>query len=517
MLCLRFAFLTAAEQDRREIGVLKAIGVPAGETKSTYLVKYAVLAGLATLLGLLVGRLLIPVLTSSITRYMGSVPSVWDWAAPALAAVAVFAILVGFVAVLLRRFDRISAVEALGSGPAGRPVPGWFRPRLHRSRLPLNFTLGAMDVAGRLPTYLLLVGVFAVSTFIMVVPISSAATANAPDFIRYMGTGPVDLRIDLRQSGGETAPAFDAAVAQLRSDPQVAAIAPMVTTRQATVDKDGNEASLYVENGDHAALPVTYADGRAPATDWEIALSLLALNQAGLQVGDKLPIETGGQWRELLVVGSYQDITNGGRTAKGMLDTVGEEVMWYVVGVDLAAGADVAAKASQLSSELAPATVADIAQWRSQTLGPIAGQLGGAAAVAAVAAVLLAVVMTALFTRMLLARDAAPIAVQRALGTGEAGIRTQYLTRILLVLLLGVVVGAVAANTVGEGVFNLMFEAMFGGLETLGQGTSRIAFDVNPLLTMLALPLVLLTAVALAASGALHRGNAQTISTLTIE
>ncbi|HLS46807.1 MAG TPA: ABC transporter permease [Ornithinicoccus sp.] len=515
MLCLRFSFLTAAEQDYREIGVLKAIGVPGRGVKRIYLVKYALLAGIATVLGLPIGLALTPVLTRNITRYMGSVPSIWNWVAPLLAALAVLTVLVLFVLVLLHRFNKISAVTALSAGSTGRQSRA--RMRLHRSRMPVQFRLGLMDVVGRAPTYLLLFLVFAVSTFIIIVPISSASTASAPGFINYMGTGQVDLRIDLRHTDPTSSAQFAGAVGEVEADPEVTEVVPMVTTRNDTVDADGNSVGLYVENGDHTLLPLTYAEGRAPQDGTEIALSLLAMNQAGRQVGDTLPVQVGTEVRELAVVGSYQDITNGGKTAKSVLPTDGAEVMWYTIGVELAPEVDRGDKAAAYSDQLAPAKVADIEQWRTQTLGPIAQQITVTAVVSAVVALALAALMTALFTRMLLARDAGQIAVQRAVGADDAGLRRQYLTRVLVVLLLGVLVGTVVANTLGEGMFNLMFEGMFGGFESIGQRTSRIAFAVSPLLTYVALPAALFAAVALTTSASSRSISDARISTLTTE
>lgn len=516
LLCLRFSFLTAAEQDYREIGVLKAIGVAPRGVKRIYLTKYALLAGISSILGLAVGLALIPLLTRNITRYMGSVESIWNWAVPVLAAVSVFVVLVLFVMVLLRRFKKISAVTALSAGTTGQQSKA-ARLRLHRSKAPVHLRLGVMDVVGRWPTYLLLFFVFAVSTFIMIVPIMSATTANAPGFINYMGTGTVDLRIDLRHVDDASPRQFTGMVEELNEDPDVTAVAPMVTTRNDTVDKDGNAASIYVENGDHTRLPLTYADGRAPTDESEIALSLLALNQAGRDVGDVLPVAVGGEVRDLTVVGSYQDVTNGGKTAKAMLPTDRDDVMWYMVGVELASGADATDKAAAYSASFAPAKVADIEQWRVQTLGPIAEQIMVTAVVSAAAAIALAVLMTALFTRMLVARDEGQIAIQRAVGADDAGLRRQYLTRILLVLVLGVAVGTVASVTAGEKLFNLMFEGMFGGLEALGQGTSRIDFAVNPLLAYVLLPLAMLAAVALATGASSRSISDADISALATE
>lgn len=516
VLCLRFSFLTAVEQDYREIGVLKAIGVPHRGIRRIYLTKYAALAGVSAVLGLVGGLALTPVLARDITRFMGSVPSVWTWLVPVLAAALVLVALVLFLTVLLRRFATVSAVTALRAGATGRQSRAG-RLRLHTSRLPVPLRLGTMDVVGRWPTYLLLFFVFAVSTFIMIVPISSATTANAPGFIHYMGTGTVDLRVELRSTEADSAAQFARIVDRVAADPDVAAHTAMVTTRNASVDADGVPVSLYVENGDHTLLPLTYAEGRAPTDASEVALSLLALDQAGREVGDTLPVEVGGELRDLTVVGSYQDITNGGKTAKSVLPTDRNDVMWFGVGIRLDPGVDVTAAAATFGEDLAPAAVHDIEQWRAQTLGPIARRMAVTAGVSAVVAVVLAGLMTALFTRMLLARDAGQVAVQRALGADDAGLRVQYVTRMVLVLVLGVVVGTIAALTLGEALFNLMFEGLYGGMEALGRGTSRIDFVVDPLLTAVLPPAALLAAVAVVTVASARSLSTARISALTTE
>jgi len=72
---------------------------------------------------------------------------------------------------------------------------------------------------------------------------------------------------------------------------------------------------------------VTYPDGRAPTDDSEIARSLLALHESGRKVGERLPVTVGDELRDLTIVGSYQHITNGGRTATSLLPIDGQDVM----------------------------------------------------------------------------------------------------------------------------------------------------------------------------------------------
>lgn len=150
-------------------------------------------------------------------------------------------------------------------------------------------------------------------------------------------------------------------------------------------------------------------------------------------------------------------------------------------------------------------------------MGPISRQVTEAAGIAGVVAVALSVLMTAMFTRMLLAGDASQVAVQRAIGTSDAAIRTQYVARILLVLAIGVPLGIALAQTLGQGMFNVMFEGMFGGLEALFQGVSRIRFTTNPWLTAVALPAVLFAAVGLATAAACRTNRSVSIASLVTE
>src|SRR5699024_2014821 len=92
------------------------------------LAKYTALAVIATGAGLLGGLGLTGVLTRDITHYMGTVASLWNWVVPVGAGLAVLVALVGFVLVLLRRLNSISAVGALSG--TGRPC----RRALRRSR-----------------------------------------------------------------------------------------------------------------------------------------------------------------------------------------------------------------------------------------------------------------------------------------------------------------------------------------------------------------------------------------------
>ena len=97
---------------------------------------------------------------------------------------------------------------------------------------------------------------------------------------------------------------------------------------------------MNIEIGDFSVFPLNYLDGRAPEKAGEISLSFANASTDGLnkKVGDEVTVQTGGEEKTLKVTGIYQDITNGGKTAKAhsSLGVNEEAVLWYIVYLDVA-------------------------------------------------------------------------------------------------------------------------------------------------------------------------------------
>ena len=76
-------------------------------------------------------------------------------------------------------------------------------------------------------------------------------------------------------------------------------------------------------------------EGRAPEGEGEISLSFANASKDGLnkKVGDEVVVKVGREEKTLKVTGIYQDITNGGKTAKAhtSLGVNEEAVLWYIV------------------------------------------------------------------------------------------------------------------------------------------------------------------------------------------
>ncbi len=497
-LCLRFTILAKIEDEYREIGVMKAVGLRVSDIRRLYLSKYLALSAAGCLLGYALSFAFRDSLLENIRLNFGRSGNP---AAASLAALlgpaAVFLAVIAYIRGLLGRFRKISASEALRFGVSQEGSAKARRFRMSGARgLPANLFLGVQDVLARKKLYATMLAVLAISVFIGIVPENLRSTISSPGFSRYLGIGKSDLRIDIQQAEDIAGKAAEISRA-LAEDPSVAKHT-VLTTRVFTLrTAAGPEERIKVELGDHSAFPVEYSKGRAPAGEGEIALSEINARDLGLGVGGIAVLDVGGQDRTFRVSGIYSDVTNGGKTAKASFRDDFPDVMWSVICVNLADRADLDRKVREYSGRFGYAKVSDIDYYVAQTFGPTIRSVGTASAASAAVALGAAGLLTLLFMRMIATKDRYSIAVLKALGFTNRDIAVQYATRAGLVLAAGILAGTLLANTLGQGLAGAVISSF---------GASSFAFEIDPVSSYLIRPLltaaVVLAATLIAASGA---------------
>ncbi|SFE91023.1 putative ABC transport system permease protein [Paenibacillus algorifonticola] len=486
-LCLRFTMLAALEEDVYEIGVMKAIGIASDEIRQLYLMKYRMIALTASMAGVLLSLFAEQAFMANRSLYMGTAEkNALSYIIPLLGAGCIFLLVMLFCRLVLRRFKRISAVEALRSGSTSAKGRMTRLLKLHRSRfIPVNIFVGIQDVFVRLKTFGLLGFVFTLCFFLIIVPVNFLNTMKSPDFMTYMGAGRSDIQIDMRQTD-DVAQRYNDMIAYIQHDSDVEIYAPLVTSSYMMRSDDGVYEKVSVQTGDFSLFPLAYLSGAAPATNDEIALSYLHAKERGKQLGDTLTLIVAGEERVLKLSGIYQDVTNGGKTAKALLPYEAQSVLWYMVSLDVKPGVAIGEKRAEYAAAFHPAKVTFMDDYLSQTLGSTISQLQKITALTLAAALAIAMLITALFFNMLIVKDASDIVIMRSLGFSLKHIRLQYIIRSLAVLMAGIVLGTAAAGSLGQGVVSMLMSFM---------GAARVEFVVNPFVAYMLIPLILLAVV----------------------
>ena len=484
-LCIRFTLLAKIEEDYKEIGVLKAVGIRVSQIRKLYLAKYGAIAGAACGLGFLASLPLQTPFMQNIRLYMGESGSpipglLWGL----LGAMVICGAVLMYVNSVLGRFRKISAAQAVRFGSPKEKSKSAKAFRLSHNRLfSRNIFLGIKDVLSRKKLYITMLMVLIISSFIMIVPQNISSTISAQSFITYMGMGICDVNIGVMRTlvedvEGKTAEIADV-LAEDKNVEKYALFTSMMLDRKAD---NGTNEKLRVAFGDYSSFPITYAKGHAPQSESELALSVLNAEDLEKTVGDEIILIVDGAEKRLTVCGIYSDVTNGGRTAQAIFDANNVDVLSVSIAVTFRDRQSVETAISQYRERFSFAKVTSINESIEQMLGSIRDAIQMASAVATMATVLLTLLVTVLFMKMLVAKDRYPIAILKSMGFTSADIRRQYLTRSITVLALGIIIGTILANTLGE---------LVGVAIVSSFGASTFRFVVNPWFVYLVSPLLI--------------------------
>jgi putative ABC transport system permease protein len=489
-VCIRFTLLAKIEDDYREIGVMKAIGLRLADIKRIYLVKYAAIALVGSAIGYALSFLFKDLLLVNIRLFMGETDNAS--LAPLLGALGVFLIalaIIIYVNGVLKRFRKISAAEAIRFGMAQEKSITSKRLLLSENRLfNPNIFLGVKDVIARKGLYATMLAVLVISAFIMIVPQNLYNTISSKNFITYMGIGRCDLRIDIQQTDNIAEKAAEVAK-RIEEDGDIARYALLTTKTYVVIMEDGSRERLKIELGDHSQFPLEYSKGTAPIAENEVALSDINARELKKVTGDPIVLLINGVEKNFTVSGVYSDVTNGGKTAKAAFTDDTAETMWSIINIELADAATVESKAQEYQDSFGFAKVSPIDEYVLQTYGSTINSVGRAAYAAAAIALFICVLVTLLFMKMLVAKDRYSIAVMKAFGYTTRDIRMQFAARSVFVLLVGVVIGTLLANTLGQSL---------AGLAIAYVGASSFSFTNNPVLSYLLSPLLMLGFVMMA-------------------
>lgn len=485
LLCIRFTLLAKIEDDYREIGAMRAIGMRVSDVRSIYLTIYAVMAASGGIIGFLLSLVFQKPMQESMRLNLGSGGNeVVAMLLGAVGAMIVFLLVLLYVKWSLRSFRKISAAQAVRFG-AAQESTRLGAVKLSKNRwLSTNLCLAVKDVLSRKRLYVTMLVVTMLAAFIMIVPQNLYHTIAGDEFVTYMGVGDCDLRVDVQQVDQIDKKTADIGK-HMKDDQEIKQYALFTTKTFGITQDDGTVENIKIELGDHTVFPLQYTDGIMPIANNEIALSVINAEELNKKVGDQLVLLTSKGEKTLTVCGIYSDITNGGKTAKAAFTDNSAETAWSTVCASLIEPKQLTDKISEYGNEFDYAKVSSIAEYVTQTFGQTLGSVRTASLVAVLIAAVIIFLVTLLFMRLLAAKDRYSIAVMRAVGFTGSDIRRQYTWRAVLVLLIGIALGTLLAGTLGE---------QLSGMAISSFGAAAFHFTINPIFTYLVSPLLMLFA-----------------------
>lgn len=474
ILNVKFSIQSTIEEEVREIGTLKAIGLGNREIKKLYKSKYRIITFAACLLAAFAAFGLIPYFMENIALNFGlSEQSLMTFLAPLVAVGVLYLIAMVSLDKVMRSVSKMTIISALVEG---KVVADKQKNRQKRSRKLIR-TIRNVDVS--LSLHQFITDLKAWKTFILacflctlaiLLPLNLQMTLTSPKFVNYVGAVGSDLRISM-----EYQPQLDSVLNTIQQElSQSRDIKEwyQFTILQGKINREGQWTNFLIESGDYQTVAIEMDTGSLPIKTNEIALSALNASRLELTLGDRIEIVLQEEVEAFEVVGIYQDITNGGLTAK-IADVHSGDVSQYSFFINLKPGVDLDAFVNGWGRSYPEAKVIRVDQLIHQTLGSITSSLNFAVVAIIVMALIIMGLVAVLFLLLRLHKNYADNAILLAIGYKVNTLRTMYIVKSLFSSLIGTALGLIVSLVIGESVMSLILTMMAFGI-------TRLKFIIQP-------------------------------------
>ncbi|WP_028067232.1 ABC transporter permease [Solirubrobacter soli] len=472
---------------RREIGLLKAIGITPRGVVSLLVAEYAAVALAAGLLGLVAGTAIAPLLLEPMSNLLATpTPSAFQPSTLIAALVLIVAAVALFAALPATRAGRLNTVDALALGRAHLSGGASRAARIAAAlRLPATARLGVKDAFTSPARAALTTGALTMMVVTLVAALSMEATYDRVIEDPALRAKPWDIRIEGDQ------------LARVQNEPGIERATTIAGLQVST--KAGELQARAVGDG-FAEFPYAVPDGRMFAKPGEAIAGRGFLDKLGLHVGDRVTVTVEGRPVRLTLVGRHVEPDNHGEVVIFPAATLTKPPTGDVIA-DLEPGTDGTALAntfrrSGLDAELVSA---EVRQERADVRPIVYGS----------SALLVAVGLVNLLTTLLLvtrerARD---FGILKALGLTPRGVLT-------VVNAGGAALGAIAI-VIGIPAGIVIFRALMSAMSP-SEGADIVGTP-GPLALLLILPAVALVTALASSLPARNAGRASAATVLRAE
>ena len=486
-ICIRFTIITALEEEINEIGTMKAIGLNFRDIRGIYFNKYKVLSLLGVVLGYVIALTSSSLFTGHISSTFGNMKlHPLSIILGLVANFIVFILINHYCKKTLKKIKNITVIDALVNRNVLDKKKKSARDGLYKSKkLSVNWLMGIREVLYGFKSWLIVLSVVSISIVMIMVPVNLLKTFESPEFITYMGSSQEDILIEI-ENGDKLEAKYSDVKKVLTNDPSINNYYEYKTIRVKVLNADNVYTNMDIDSGDNAGNGLKYLTGKAPSGENEVAISYINSNEIKKVVGDTITILYDGKEHTFNISGVYQDVTSGGNTSKSKYKFPTLPSTKYSFSVNLKDKTDVKNKSSKWGEVLGEGVNVDsMGEFINQTLGGVSKQLKTIVIVIIIIGTSLVMLITILFLKLRLAKDFSEISILKAIGFSEKDIKKQYMIKVSGVSILGIILGILLTNLIGESLVN-------AALSISGIGIKNINLITNSLIEYIVFPIVLI-------------------------
>lgn len=510
-LILRFTIVFTLQEDYKEIGIMKAIGIKNGMIKNIYLVKYFMLVALASIIGFFISIPVSDAMLKGVSKSMLMESGSANIGINILCALGVMMLVLSLCYLSTNRLKKYSAIEAIRSGQTGERFSKKSAFSLHRHKtISTPLFMAINDIFSNIKRYVVLLLTFAIGTIVIILPLNTLSSMGSKEMAKNFA---MDTESDFYIGSDSLNEKEDENILINRNF-----IENRITQLTAEMKDKGYDCELntlvfysfsfYTDNPDEVTQimvmqPVAsdgsyieLVEGKTPVLENEIALSENQLDRLGITVGDTVHMRVNGETKDMIVTASYQNYMQMGES--GFINSVIDYSDLVVSGCWNYQG-----KISNIDNKDSKDNIVEelsntFPKYKFYDMdGAMGVQLGGTVEqISNIKYVILAVIclvnllITVLMMKIFLISEKGQVAMLRSIGFTNNAIRRWQVYRIGIILVLSVIIGILFSIPLNS----IALKPIFGMM-----GATHMHIQVNVFETYIIYPLILLVVIVTAA------------------
>ncbi|MDP4145440.1 MAG: FtsX-like permease family protein [Bacillota bacterium] len=519
-LILRFTIIFTLQDDFKEIGVMKAIGLKDFDIKKMYLIKYLSITMIGVVIGFAAsfpfGNIFLDQSKGNMLMESasGNIP------VNIVCSIFIVIIVLLFCYTCTRKLNKFSAIDAIRNGSNGESFKGKRRLKLKNNKsinIPIFIALN--DIFCNVKRFAVLILTFCIGTILIIIPLNTINTLKDGNIIKIFGMESSDVFIETDKMDKYTMEAdkeeylkdienlkqsFSNIGVDVKLHGEV-----MYRLKFYAEDKDNvlplmAEQSLNNDIDKHSVLK-----GKMPELENEAAITEMVAKKLKVSIGDTIYTQIGKDKKELIVTGIYESMNNMGESVRLNPQI---DIDFKYLALVLPFQGDFQGKEApqvlinRLKDKYPSYLIQNSQEYVSKYIGSSLEQFDTMKNLIVLVVICINALITILMMKTFITKEKGEIAMLKSVGFRNSSIRFWQAARISIVLAIAIVLGIIVSNFLGPFAVGELFGMM---------GVHNITFKVQPLEVYVLYPIILLavtTAVAYLSAGAAKKVDLKEIN-----
>ena len=501
---LRFTITFTLSEEFREIGVMKAIGIPNLKIRGLYMVKYAALSVIGAAIGLVLsfpfGDLMMSVSTTSIIM-----SSTDPFLVNFLCALLVIGVIMLFCFGCTGKVRKMTPIDAIRNGQTGERFRKKSLMNLGKSKFSATGFLAANDIVSSPKRYSIMVLTFFLCLSLLLILSATVSTMNSGSLNGAFGYADYhlsiseysDLELYMLEGGREKMKEDHAKLEKALAEKDIPAICVQQMHFPLLATNGEIEENISVNQGTGSTMDqYEYTEGSAPQHANEIAITKTSAEKLNVAIGDTVTITTLDGEKDYIITAYYQSMQNLG---EGILLHVDAEIN-YAQGVggtfvrvffpDEPTKEEIQRRIDVIQ-QMYPEYEITTCEENVSDLLVVTDAMDTMKTLMAVLTILLTALVTVLMERSFITKEKGEIALLKAIGTRNSKIYIYHTLRFTFVGIVAVIIGEILAMPLTHLCIDPIFLMM--GMD------NAVNYIVDPVDMYLTLPLIVLATTAVSA------------------